>query len=219
MMDYLHLYKPENDNNCIKVFNVIDSFLEDKNAPVVLSAAKLFYAFINHLSSAPTGILRDFMLKISPQITRFLKGNSNQDFQHSVMIFLSGLSDEGFEQLTPLMNQFYFKPKDNINSKKLKAQILFRFCELKLKSGVVGDNDEKKENNAGAIIDYLLSQLQYQTYIRDDLVSHVCQAAFLCKQKSGEDFRYILILFRIGGESDNPNKSCETFKSSYLYCN
>ena len=195
VMDYLHLYKPENDLACIKVFNVVDAFLEDKNAPVVLSAAKLFYAFVNYLTSDPSGILRDFMLKISPQITRFLKGHSNQDFQHSVMTFLSGLLDEAFEQLMPLINQFYFKPKDNTNSRKLKAQILFRFCKLNLKSVSIGENDETKYNNAEMIIDYLLSQLQYQTTIRDDLVSYVCQAAFLCKQNSGDDFRYSLIRY------------------------
>ena len=153
---------------CIKVFNVVDAFLDDKNAPVVLSASKLFYAFINHLQSDPRGILRDFMIKISPQISRFLKGHGNQEFQHSVMIFLSGLSDGAFEQLLPLLNQFYFKPKDNVKSKKLKAQILFRFYKLNLKKSSINDASVAKGTNAYAIIDYLLSQLQYQASIRDE---------------------------------------------------
>ena len=42
-MDYLHLYRPENDMDCIKVFNILDAYLDDKSAPVVLSSAKLFY--------------------------------------------------------------------------------------------------------------------------------------------------------------------------------
>ena len=172
---------------CIKVFNIIDTFLDDKNAPVVLSASKLFYAFINHLTSDSSGILRDFIVKISPQITRFLKGNSNQEFQLSVMVFLSGLSDEAFDQLTPLLNQFYFKPKDNVKIRKLKAEVLFRFCKLELKKDLVSDNNKTNGNNASVIIDYLLSQLQYQTSIRDKIVHHICQLAFLSTKSTSDD--------------------------------
>ena len=175
---------------CIKVFNVVDAFLDDKNAPVVLSASKLFYAFINHLKSDPSGILRDFMIKISPQIARFLKGHGNQDFQHSVMMFLTGLSDGAFEQLLPLLNQFYFKPKDNIKSRKLKSQILFRFYELNLKKSSIDDNNGAKASNAYVIVDYLLSQLQYQTSIRYELVSYLCQAASLSTENTENNERY-----------------------------
>ena len=191
-MDYLHLFKPENDTACIKVFNVVDAFLDDKNAPVVLSASKLFYTFINHLKSDPRGILRDFMIKISPQISRFLKGHGNQEFQHSVIIFLSGLSDGALEQLLPLLNQFYFKPKDNVKSKKLKAQILFRFYKLNLKKSSTNDASVAKGSSACAIIDYLLSQLQYQASIRDELVSYLCQAASLSTENIENDERYDL---------------------------
>jgi len=177
-MDYLHLYNPENDNACIKVFNILDAYLEEKSAPVVLSAAKLFYTFIIKLkTNSQLGILKDFMLKISPQITRFLKGHTNQDFQYSVMNFLYELSNEAFLELMPLRNQFYFKLKDLTNCMKIKAKILFRFCELNIKNG-------SELGNANDIIDYLLSQLPYQSSIRNELVSYLCQVSMMCKETS-----------------------------------
>ena len=72
VMDYLHRYSPDSDRACIEIFNILDAYLDDKSAPVVLSATKLFYAFIKKLrTNSQQGILKDFMSKISPQIIRF----------------------------------------------------------------------------------------------------------------------------------------------------
>ena len=177
VMDYLHLYNPENDQACIMVFNVLDAYLDDKSAPVVLSASKLFYAFALKLKTSSSGILKDFILKISPQITRFLKGHTNHEFQFSVMHFLTELSDEAFVELIPITNHFHFKLKEHTDCKRLKCQLLFRFCELSLKT-----NSQMSKNDG--IIDYLLSQLPYQPSIRMELVSYICQISSLCKELS-----------------------------------
>ena len=124
-----------------------------------------------------THVTEDFMLKISPQITRFLKGHTNQDFQYSVLTFLYELSNEAFLELMPLKPQFHFKLKDHINCMKLKAEILFRFCGLNIKNGTDLGNDDD-------IVDYLLSQLPYQPSIRNELVSYLCQVSMLCKEAS-----------------------------------
>ena len=186
VMDYLHLYNPEHDMGCIKMFNVLDSYLEERSAPVVLSAAKLFYLFIKKLkTNSKKNILKDFMSKISSQITRFLKGHTNQEFQFSVMTFLIDLCDEGFIELLALENVFHFKPKDHSNCRKLKAQILFRFCELN-----VLQNGSEKWKDANNIVDYLLSQLIYQTCdVLDDLVSYCCQIANLCQATFETDIK------------------------------
>ena len=162
MMDYLHLfYNPENDMECIKFFNVLDALLEEKSGPVVLSAAKLFYAFIKKLETNSSGILGDFMLKLSPQVIRFLKSHTNQEFQFSVMIFISDLCDEGFSKLFPL---------------KTHLQLLFRFCEMNIIDGL-----EKTSENDD-ILDYVLSQFSYQPSIDKELVSYTCQMASLCQE-------------------------------------
>ena len=177
VMDYLHLsYNPENDMECIKLFNVLDALLEEKSGPVVLSAAKLFYAFIKKLETNSSGILGDFMLKLSPQIIRFLKSHTNQEFQFSVMTFISDLCDEGFSKLFPLKNHLHFKQKDHDNCRKIKVQLLFRFCEMNIIDGL-----EKTSENDD-ILDYLLSQFSYQPSIDKELVSNTCQMASLCQE-------------------------------------
>ena len=179
-MDYLHLYHPEDDAACLTCFNILDTYLEDKSAPVILSAAKLFYALILKLTTNSKGILKDFILKISPQITRFLKGHANHEFQFSVMTFLTKLSDEGFMELMPIRNHFHFKPKDHTDCRRVKSQILFRFCELSMQN-------DSKENNDDDVVDYLLSQLPYQSSIRIELVSYICQISSLSKELSNND--------------------------------
>ena len=175
VMDYLHLYNPENDTVCLKMFNVLDIYLEDKSAPVILSAARLFYAIIAKMKGNSTVILKDFILRISPQITRFMKGHTNHEFQCSVMTFITELSDEGFIELVPIKDNFYFKPKDYIDCKRLKCQILFKFCELSIKNpdyGMLCNND---------IVDYLLLKLSYQSSVSMELVSYICQISLLYK--------------------------------------
>jgi len=119
LLNYLRLNRSQKDSKraeetSLKIMNAVDGYLEAKNGSLALAAMYLFTQCVASLQQTQH-VVKDFMAKTKPQISRFLnlKGHSNDDFKVSLMDFVMSLPPDAVASLLEIVADFHLKPRDS----------------------------------------------------------------------------------------------------------
>ena len=147
------------------ILNSLDPYLESKNGPVFLSAMCLFYTtavgLVESSADQESKLIPDFLAKVKPQMTKFMKSTSQPQVQEFQVQLLDGLIGINAEQLAAVMSgqnllDFHLKPKDLHFLKRKKIEVLRHVAN---------------EENSEEILKYFITIMKSDATVRDDALS------------------------------------------------
>jgi len=120
-----YLPSSKSDIDCVlDILNVLDEYLESKNANVVLSTAKLFTELVYPLHSQ---LQSSLVRRLSPVLCHWIK-QSKRDFQYDLLKFTLTLPPEFFMLFAKEKDLIKIKSKDGEQLKQKKIEFLLKLA-------------------------------------------------------------------------------------------